>query len=80
MLIVKNILEMKQIHGKTLMEANFEILVVPQATLGGKAKKQNIQYHSNQGKMEGEILFQEFVSCLRESAKGLRVQNGILFL
>ncbi|XP_023587252.1 D-aminoacyl-tRNA deacylase 2 isoform X3 [Trichechus manatus latirostris] len=30
-----------------------DILIIPQATLGGKVKGRNMQYHSNSGKEEG---------------------------
>ncbi|XP_039597872.1 D-aminoacyl-tRNA deacylase 2 [Polypterus senegalus] len=38
------------------------ILIVPQATLGGKAKGKSMQYHANIGKEEGMKLYAEFVA------------------
>ncbi|XP_029568428.1 D-aminoacyl-tRNA deacylase 2-like [Salmo trutta] len=38
------------------------VLIVPQATLGGKAKGKVMQYHHNIGKEEGLQLYSNFVS------------------
>ncbi|KAM4624742.1 D-aminoacyl-tRNA deacylase 2 [Polymixia lowei] len=43
------------------------VLIVPQATLGGKAKGKAMQYHSNVGKEDGLRLYSSFVSlCEKE--------------
>ncbi|XP_029900009.1 D-aminoacyl-tRNA deacylase 2 [Myripristis murdjan] len=43
------------------------VLIVPQATLGGKAKGRAMQYHTNIGKEDGLRLYSDFVSlCERE--------------
>ncbi|XP_076002818.1 D-aminoacyl-tRNA deacylase 2 [Genypterus blacodes] len=43
------------------------LLIVPQATLGGKAKGKGMQYHGNIGKEDGLRLYQTFVSlCEKE--------------
>ncbi|KAJ7990913.1 hypothetical protein DPEC_G00291820 [Dallia pectoralis] len=45
------------------------VLIVPQATLGGKAKGKGMQYHNNIGKDEGLQLYSSFVSmCEKELA------------
>ncbi|XP_028832248.1 D-aminoacyl-tRNA deacylase 2 [Denticeps clupeoides] len=45
------------------------VLVIPQATLGGKAKGKGMQYHGNVGKAEGRQLYSQFVSqCDKELA------------
>ncbi|TRY55368.1 hypothetical protein DNTS_034396 [Danionella cerebrum] len=38
------------------------VLIVPQATLGGKPKGKGMQYHGNIGKDEGLKLYESFVS------------------
>ncbi|KAM9569810.1 D-aminoacyl-tRNA deacylase 2-like [Salvelinus alpinus] len=38
------------------------VLIVPQATLGGKAKGKGMQYYNNIGKEEGLQLYSNFVS------------------
>lgn len=43
-----------------------DILVVPQATLGGKQKGNRMQYHSNIEKSMGEELYNLFISRLEE--------------
>ncbi|CAK6975362.1 D-aminoacyl-tRNA deacylase 2 [Scomber scombrus] len=43
------------------------LLIVPQATLGGKAKGKGMQYHNNIGKEDGLRLYSSFVSlCEKE--------------
>ncbi|XP_053489240.1 D-aminoacyl-tRNA deacylase 2 isoform X2 [Ictalurus furcatus] len=43
------------------------VLIVPQATLGGKAKGKCMQYHNNIGKEDGQKLYASFVShCEKE--------------
>lgn len=44
------------------------ILIVPQATLGGKAKSRGMQYHNNIGKEDGLRLYSTFVSLCEEIA------------
>ena len=61
-----------------------DILVVPQATLGGQMKGKQFQYHGNVSKTEGARLYGVFVSALREAAQaedgwreaGCRVRCG----
>ncbi|XP_076156744.1 D-aminoacyl-tRNA deacylase 2 [Alosa pseudoharengus] len=45
------------------------VLIIPQATLGGKVKGKAMQYHGNIGKEEGQQLYAQFVSrCEKEIA------------
>ncbi|XP_063294984.1 D-aminoacyl-tRNA deacylase 2 isoform X2 [Pelobates fuscus] len=44
-----------------------DVLIVPQATLGGKVKSHGMQYHSNAGKELGMELYTQFVTqCQQE--------------
>ncbi|KAM5176957.1 D-aminoacyl-tRNA deacylase 2 isoform 3-T3 [Callospermophilus lateralis] len=53
-----------------------DILIIPQATLGGRVKGRNMQYHSNCGKEEGLELYSLFVSlCEKELAANRRLQQ-----
>lgn len=56
------------------------LLIVPQATLGGKAKGRAMQYHNNINKEEGQRLYGAFVSlCQKEltaAAAGATVKHG----
>ncbi|XP_054470500.1 D-aminoacyl-tRNA deacylase 2-like [Anoplopoma fimbria] len=45
------------------------LLIVPQATLGGKAKGRGMQYHNNIGKEDGLRLYGAFVSLCEEELK-----------
>ncbi|KAJ8341688.1 hypothetical protein SKAU_G00339790 [Synaphobranchus kaupii] len=68
----------------SVLELPGSVLIVPQATLGGKAKGRGMQYHGNIGKEEGQQLYTSFVSqCEKElssSSKcaeaGLAVEHG----
>ncbi|KAG7255724.1 hypothetical protein CRUP_011753 [Coryphaenoides rupestris] len=46
----------------SVLEAGGSVLVVPQATLGGRVKGRAMQYHGNIGKEEGLQLYSRFVS------------------
>lgn len=56
------------------------LLIVPQATLGGKAKGRAMQYHNNIGKEDGLRLYCDFVLlCEKElmaTASGMTVKHG----
>lgn len=46
----------------SVLELPGSVLIVPQATLGGKPKGKGMQYHGNIGKDEGLKLYDSFVS------------------
>lgn len=51
----------------SLLELPGSLLIVPQATLGGKSKGRGMQYHNNTGKEDGLRLYSSFVSlCEKE--------------
>ncbi|XP_060919529.1 D-aminoacyl-tRNA deacylase 2-like [Labrus mixtus] len=51
----------------SVLELPGSVLIVPQATLGGKAKGRGMQYHNNIGKEDGLRLYGTFVSlCEKE--------------
>ena len=53
----------------SVLELLGNILIIPQATLGGRIKGRNMQYHSNSGKAEGLKLYPQFVTlCEKELA------------
>ena len=45
-----------------------DVLVVPQATLGGQLKGRQFQYHGNVSKTDGARLYAAFVAALAETA------------
>ena len=49
-----------------VLTAGGEVLVVPQATLGGKLKGNSLQYHHNVKPVEGAELYRVFCEVLRE--------------
>ncbi|CAK6432580.1 unnamed protein product [Pipistrellus nathusii] len=53
----------------SILDLPGNILIIPQATLGGKVKGRSMQYHSNSGKEEGLELYSQFVLlCEKELA------------
>ncbi|XP_041828181.1 D-aminoacyl-tRNA deacylase 2 [Melanotaenia boesemani] len=52
------------------------LLIVPQATLGGRAKGRAMQYHSNIGKEDGLRLYQAFVSLCEQELKSAAAAAG----
>ncbi|XP_061843678.1 D-aminoacyl-tRNA deacylase 2 isoform X2 [Nerophis lumbriciformis] len=58
--------------------AGSSVLVVPQATLGGKAKGRVMQYHNNIAKEDGLRLYAAFVAlCQQEvAAAGVTLKHG----
>ena len=44
-----------------------DVLIIPQATLGGTLKGKLMQYHRNINKEEGSLLYSKFVQMCQES-------------
>eukprot|EP00057_Strongylocentrotus_purpuratus_P007458 XP_011661932.1 PREDICTED: probable D-tyrosyl-tRNA(Tyr) deacylase 2 [Strongylocentrotus purpuratus] len=51
----------------SILDLPGDVLIVPQATLGGKAKGKMMQYHSNIPKDTGRELYQKFVELCRDT-------------
>ena len=56
--------------------ASSEVLVVPQATLGGRLKGNSVQYHGNVKVEEGARLYEVFCAGLVENLGEERVKRG----
>ncbi|KAJ3612996.1 hypothetical protein NHX12_019253 [Muraenolepis orangiensis] len=54
----------------SVLEVGGSVLLVPQATLGGRAKGRVMQYHGNIAKEEGRRLYQCLVSLCRAQVEG----------
>ncbi|XP_004403734.1 PREDICTED: probable D-tyrosyl-tRNA(Tyr) deacylase 2 [Odobenus rosmarus divergens] len=53
----------------SILDLPGNVLIIPQATLGGRVKGRNMQYHFNSGKEEGLELYSQFVTlCEKELA------------
>lgn len=53
----------------SILDLPGNVLIIPQATLGGRVKGRNMQYHSNSGKEDGLELYSQFVAlCEKELA------------
>ncbi|XP_069494570.1 D-aminoacyl-tRNA deacylase 2 [Ambystoma mexicanum] len=47
-----------------------DVLIIPQATLGGKVKGRGVQYHTNVGKEQGLGLFTQLILQCRQQLSG----------
>ena len=56
--------------------ASSEVLVVPQATLGGRLKGNSVQYHGNVKVEDGARLYDIFCAALAEKLGEARVKRG----
>ncbi|CAL8110049.1 unnamed protein product [Orchesella dallaii] len=63
------------VRRKSVVDCDYDILVVPQATLGGKLKGTGVQYHGLVSKDLGFELFHGFVKALKEFKAGARKGN-----
>ena len=53
----------------SILELPGDVLVIPQATLGGRVKGKAMQYHANVEKVLGEDLYSEFVELCRQTVE-----------
>ena len=64
----------------SILDLPGSILIVPQATLGGKLKGKRMQYHGNIEKAKGLLLYQQFVNdcqqILQKLDKDVTVKYG----
>ncbi|XP_078348868.1 D-aminoacyl-tRNA deacylase 2-like isoform X5 [Oculina patagonica] len=51
----------------SVLELPGDVLIVPQATLGGKMKGKSVQYHSNISKDQGRIFYEKFITLCEEA-------------
>jgi len=56
----------------SIVEINGDLMLVPQASIGGKLKGKVIQYHANVAKDEGAELYHALVQTLKRSVTGER--------
>eukprot|EP00047_Mylnosiga_fluctuans_P015535 m.47366 g.47366 ORF g.47366 m.47366 type:complete len:167 (-) comp5973_c0_seq2:104-604(-) len=85
--IAKALLTVKLCLGDTVTGVGGDLLIVPQATLGGKLKGKQLQYHGNMDKADGQQMFLDFVAHVRaevaaindkrpEGRREMAVQHG----
>ncbi|XP_048734239.2 D-aminoacyl-tRNA deacylase 2-like [Ostrea edulis] len=54
----------------SILDLPGDVLIIPQATLGGNLKGKVMQYHRNIKKEEGETLYQAFVDLCAQTVQG----------
>ena len=57
----------------SIVDINGDLMLVPQASIGGKLKGKVIQYHANVAKDEGAELYHALVRTLKRSVTGERI-------
>jgi len=60
---------------KTTVDTGGDILVIPQATLGGKLKGNSVQYHNNIHPEQGKVLYDIFCDELEKKSE-LTIRRG----
>ncbi|XP_034531515.1 D-aminoacyl-tRNA deacylase 2-like [Notolabrus celidotus] len=60
----------------SVLELPGSVLIVPQATLGGKAKGRAMQYHNNINKEDGLRLYDTFVSLCQKELNAAAAASG----
>lgn len=61
----------------SILDLPGDVLIVPQATLGGRAKGKSMQYHMNIDKESGRSLYQEFCDeCKNQILKSPKCQEA----
>ena len=50
----------------SVLELPASVLIIPQATLGGRIKGKNVQYHKNIEKERGKELYQKFIELIEQ--------------
>ena len=61
----------------SVLELPGDILIVPQATLGGRVKGRSMQYHGNVDKQTGSQLYEQFVGRCREAVQQTAKQCAV---
>ena len=61
---------------KTIVEIGGDLLIIPQATLGGRLNAHRFQYHHNINKDIGLEFYEKFLLNLRELCSANLVQSG----
>lgn len=64
----------------SILELPGDVLIVPQATLGGRVKGRSMQYHGNIDKETGSQLYAQFVNrcseVVKQTTQQCSVQSG----
>merc|ERR1719309_23090 len=63
---------------KSTLDTGTDLLIIPQATLGGKLKGNSLQYHSNCSPQQGEELYDQFCEQIQADAgPEISVRRGV---
>ena len=60
----------------SILELPGDVLIIPQATLGGRVKGKMIQYHGNVEKAVGEVLYEEFTKTCQQTVAESRLNDA----
>lgn len=81
--VVKSILNIKLSESVdkpgnvSILDLPGDVLIVPQATLGGKMKGKSVQYHSNIAKDEGRIFYERFIALCEDEVHSTSAKKTV---
>lgn len=81
--VVKSILNIKLSESVdkpgnvSVLDLPGDVLIVPQATLGGKMKGKSVQYHSNIAKDEGRIFYEHFIALCEDEVHSTSAKKTV---
>jgi len=61
----------------SVLELPGDVLIVPQATLGGKMIGKSVQYHSNISKDEGRTFYEKFIALCQEAVHSNSASSSV---
>jgi len=61
---------------KTIVDVSGDLLIIPQATLGGRLNGHRFQYHHNINKDTGLEFYNKFISNLRDLCPNTKIETG----
>ncbi|KAL0477503.1 hypothetical protein AKO1_010866, partial [Acrasis kona] len=74
--IVQNLFQIKCYkQGLSLTDASCDIMIVPQASLGGKPKQKSVQFHNLVDKSQAEPIYLSFCDHVKSKTKSTFVQG-----
>merc|ERR1719147_514503 len=62
---------------KSVLACGGDLLIIPQATLGGEAKGNSVQYHSNVDPKDGRELYDKFCKEVKEKFGEVTVPSAV---
>eukprot|EP01064_Diplonema_japonicum_P017482 TRINITY_DN2560_c0_g1_i1.p2 TRINITY_DN2560_c0_g1~~TRINITY_DN2560_c0_g1_i1.p2 ORF type:complete len:163 (+),score=40.88 TRINITY_DN2560_c0_g1_i1:43-531(+) len=68
--------DLSRLRAAPLLGEDWDVMIIPQATLAGKIKGKQAQYHAQYNKEEGEKLYQFFCETVRNLVEAQQREEG----